>query len=244
MSTSFDTRIESYDVYPNADARVSSLFRLFQKAACDDCDNIGLTYDVLRENNIAFVLAKMTMEIYDDIKIYDEITVKTKPRGCRGASFLRDYEVIKDTNVVARCSSEWVIINFEKRRILRPTCLDELGGVPVDTSEPFTIESPDMSFNEINMYLSDTRNVYYSHIDRNNHMNNTFYADIVYDYLPDFYKESIKDIKITIRYVAEIAVGGKFDVYTDEENNQFKLIAKNKDTDKIIFTAIVEKLTV
>lgn len=241
MSTSFKTRIESYDVYPNADVRISSVFRLFQKAAGDDCDNTGLTYDILRENNIAFVLTKMTMEVLDNIRVYDNITVSTKPRGCRGASFLRDYEIIKDGKTVARCCSEWVIINFEKRRILRPSCLDQLGGVPVDNSDIFEIECPDMNFTEIDMDYSDTRKVYYSHIDRNDHMNNTFYTDIVYDYLPDFYKETLKGIKISIRYVAEIAINGEFDIYTKQDEHQFKLLAKNKNTDKIIFTSIVEK---
>lgn len=241
MSTSFKTRIESYDVQPNADARISSVFRLFQKAAGDDCDNTGLTYDILRENNIAFVLTKMTMEVLDNIKIYDNITVSTKPRGCRGASFLRDYELIKNGKTVARCCSEWVIINFEKRRILRPSCLDELGGVPVDNSDLFSLESPDMNFNETGMNYTDTRKVYYSHIDRNNHMNNTFYADIVYDYLPDSYKESLKGTKISIRYIAEIALNGEFDVFTKQNGQQFKILAKNKNTDKIIFTAVVER---
>ncbi len=241
MSVTFNAKIESYDVQPGGDARLSCLFRLFQKAAGDDCDNTGLTYDVLRENNIAFVLTKMTMEVIDNISIYDNITVATKPRGCRGASFLRDYEIIRDGKTVARCCSEWVIINFEKRRILRPSVLDELGGVPVDTSDMFEISSPDMNFTEENMTYTDTRKVYYSHIDRNNHMNNTFYADIVYDYLPDCYKESSKGIKASIRYVTEIAIDGQFDVFTHQEENTFRLLAKNKNTDKTIFTAVVEK---
>ncbi len=241
MSISFNTRIETYDVQPNSDVRISALFKLFQKAACDDCDNTGMTFDVLKYHNIAFVLTKMTLQIFEDIKVYDDIKIITKPRGCRGASFLRDYEIEKDGNIVARCCSEWVIINIEKRRILRPTCLDELGGIPVDNSDIFEISSPDMNFNEENMEHTDTRKVYYSHIDRNNHMNNTFYADIVYDYLPDRYKISLKDLKITIRYVAEIVCDGKFEVFTSESENTFRLLAKNVDTNKTIFTAVVEK---
>jgi hypothetical protein len=34
----------------------------------------------------------------------------------------------------------------------------------------------------------------------------------------------------------------EFDVFTTEENNTFKLLAKNKNTDKIIFTAVAENL--
>ena len=240
MSTSFDAKIESYDVQPNGDIRISSLFRLFQKAAGDDFDKTGLTYDILRNNNIAFVLTKMSLICYENIKVYDNIKVITKPRGCRGASFLRDYEIEKDGKILARCCSEWVIINFEKRKILRPTCLDELGGIPVDKTDLFEIDTPDMNFTEDNMDYTDTRRVYYSHIDRNNHMNNTFYPDIVYDYLPDKYKETLKGLKITIRYVAEIACGGEFEVFTHEDENTFKLLAKNKNTDKTIFTAVVE----
>jgi acyl-ACP thioesterase len=244
MSIKFNAKIESYDVQPNACARISSLFRLFQKAACDDCDSTGLTYDVLRNNNIAFVLTKMTLEIYENIEMYDTLVVEAKPRGCRGASFLRDYELKKDGKTLARCCSEWVIINFEKRRILRPSVLDELGGVPVDTTDMFEIKSPDMNFTEENMSYADTRTVYYSQIDRNNHMNNTFYPDIVFDYIPAPYKESLKNLKLTIRYASEISCGDEYDIFTNEENNTFSLVAKNKNTNKIIFTAVAETTAV
>ena len=242
MSIEFNAKIESYDVQPNAFARISSLFRIFQKAACDDCDSTGMTYEVLRDNNIAFVLTKMTLEIYENIEMYDKLLVTAKPRGCRGASFLRDYELKKDGKILARCCSEWVIIDFEKRRILRPTALDALGGVPVDNTDMFEIVSPDMNFTEANMTYADTRKVYYSQIDRNNHMNNTFYPDIVYDYLPESFKASLKNTKLTIRYASEIGCGDEYDIFTTEENNLFSLVAKNKNTDKIIFTAKTAKL--
>ena len=54
MSLEFETRIESYDVHPNNNARISAIFKLFQKAAGDDMDSTGLTYNMLREKNIAF----------------------------------------------------------------------------------------------------------------------------------------------------------------------------------------------
>ena len=81
MSTVFQTRIESYEVQPNDIIRPSTLFHLFQKAAGDDLDARGMTYNFLRENGIVFVVTKFTLEYFADIHSYDHVTMATYPRG-------------------------------------------------------------------------------------------------------------------------------------------------------------------
>lgn len=70
--------------------------------------------------------------------------------------------------------------------------------------------------NAAEMQKTDVREVYYSQIDRNGHMNNTFYPDIVYDYFPDSYKNDDIGKKFSIYYSSEILRGEKFDIYTAE----------------------------
>ena len=93
MSKQMKTRIESYEVAPDGNLKVSALFRIFQKIAGDDLDSAGLTYDALRDMGIVFVLTKMSVEFMENIRVYDEITVITRPRGCKGAVYIRDYDV-------------------------------------------------------------------------------------------------------------------------------------------------------
>ena len=129
MSTVFQTRIESYEVQPNDNVRPSTLFHLFQKAAGDDLDGFGMTYNYLRENGIVFVVTKFTLEYFDNIHSYDNVTIATFPRGCRGVSFIRDFDVTVNGKRAAYATSSWVLLDINNRTLLRPSAIEHLGTI-------------------------------------------------------------------------------------------------------------------
>lgn len=240
MATTFNTRIETYDVQPNGIIKMSALFKLFQKAAGDDFDKTGMTYEILREHGIVFILTKNTVKFYDDIKKYDEVTVTTYPRGTRGVSFLRDYDLYVGGKRVAYASSTWVLLDINNRRLLRPNALDNIGSVPVELENIIEIEDKRIKFSAENLNKTDVREVYYSHIDYNGHMNNTFYPEIVFDYLPDKYKNTLKDKLISVYYVTELMQGEKYEIYTKCDEHEFMVLARNPETNKDVFSAIFD----
>ena len=240
MSTTITAQIESYEVQPNNIIRLSTLFKLFQKAAGDDLDSTGITYEVLREHGIVFVITKNTIKFFDDIKNHDTVKIVTRPRGCRGVSFIRDFDVFVDDKRVAYASSSWVLMDINNRRLLRPNAIDIIGSIPTDSDEILELEDKRIKLDANSLQRTDVRKVYYSQIDTNGHMNNTFYPDIVYDYLPDEYKTSLKDKLLSVYYIAEAMRGEKIDIYSHISDNQFKMLAKNLDSGRDIFTAIVD----
>lgn len=240
MPTTIKKRIETYDVQPNSIIKMSTLFQLFQKAAGDDFDKTGMTYEFLREHGIVFVLTKNTVKFYDDIKKYDEVTITTYPRGTRGVSFLRDYDVFVGDKRVAYASSTWVLLDINNRRLLRPCALDSIGSVPVELENIIELEDKRIKFSSENLEKTDVRKVYYSHIDYNGHMNNTFYPEIVFDYLPDENKISLKDKFISVYYVTELMQDQEYEIYTGFDGNEFMVLAKNTETGKDVFSAIFD----
>ena len=60
MSIEFTAKVESYDVQPNGNIKISSLLKILQKAAGDDVNRTSLDYFTLAGHNIAFVLTKMS----------------------------------------------------------------------------------------------------------------------------------------------------------------------------------------
>ena len=240
MSTSIFAKIESYDVQPNGIVRPSAIFKLFQKAAGDDLDNFNMSFELLHENNIAFVLTKLTIKFYDNINVYDDIKIITRPRNNKGVYFIRDYDLFVNGNRVAYATSHWVIIDVSTRKLLRPDSLSNLGEIPPDLTECIVLDDKRIKFDENSLQRTDVREVYYSQIDRNGHMNNTFYPDIVFDYLPDSFKSSLKDKTITVYYISELMQGQKFDVFTLTTDTDFRFLAKNSITGKDIFTALID----
>lgn len=239
MSLEFETRIESYDVHPNDIARVSALFRIFQKAAGDDMDRSGLTYNMLRERNIVFVLTKMNIKFYENIHTYDNIKVVTRPRGCKGATYIRDYDVFVGEKRVAYCTSHWVIIDFEFRKVLRPATIAQDFNLKDDLDDIVEIDDKKIRINTDQLTKTDVRRVFYSHIDKNEHMNNTFYPDILYDYAPESLKETFAGKTVVIQYTTEIRCNEQMEIYSGNTNDGFAVVAKNINTGKDIFMAVI-----
>ena len=188
---------------------------------------------------IVFVLTKMSVEFMENIRVYDEITVITRPRGCKGAVYIRDYDVYMGDTRVAYCSSQWVIIDFNTRKILRPSTIAEKFLLKDDLQDIYPIENKKFRFKTEELTKIDTRKIYYSHLDRNEHMNNTFYPDIVLDYLPYSYKGDLKGKSVTVHYTTEITAGEQMDIYVNEAEDGFCMMAINTDTGKEIFSAFV-----
>ncbi len=237
MSLSVKTRVESYDVTPENLVRQSSVFRLCQKAAGDDLDSFGGSFDTLLRHGLAFVITKMEITYFEDIKTYDEIEIITRPRGISGPSFIRDYEILKDGERVAYASSNWVLIDVVKRKFKRPSSLDEVCKIIPDMEKLYPMEMKKLHFNPEEMEKADERTVYYSNLDRNNHMNNTFYPDILFDYLPEKYRKTLKGRTITVQYSAEILSGEHFTIYIKDSGKDFSLCAASIEADKDIFSA-------
>lgn len=240
MSITIKARIESYEVQPNDIVRPSTLFRLFQKASGDDLDQIGLTYDFLRDNGIVFVLTKITLKYFENIHSYDIVEITTRPRCCKGVSFVRDFDVFVSGKRVAYATSTWVLLDINSRKLLRPSAIDKLGTIKTDSENIITIEDRRMKFDTTLMKETDVREVYYSQIDRNGHMNNTFYPDIVYDYFPDEYKDNDKGKIMSVYYSSEVMRSEKIQIYTKPGENEFLFVAKNPDTGKDIFTSLID----
>lgn len=240
MSTTIESRIESYEVQPNDNVRPSTLFRLFQKAAGDDLDSFGMTYNYLREHGIVFVLSKMTLQFFGNIKSYDVVRITTRPRCCKGVFFIRDFDVAVGGSRVAYASSMWVLLDINNRKLLRPSALDAVGKITTDMTDLYEIPDRRIKFHAEEMDKTDVREVYYTQIDRNGHMNNTFYPDIVYDYFPDAGKDDDTGKIISVYYTNEAMCGEKFDVYTKNGDREFMFLAKNSQNGKDIFTAFID----
>ena len=239
MSTTLKTRIESYDVTPNGLMRQSTIFRLCQKVAGDDLDKFGGSFETLVSHGLTFVITKMEITYFADIKTYDEIEIVTYPRGVKGPSFIRDYDILKNGERVAYASSYWVLIDFEKRKFCRPSAISEVCEIIPDMDNLYEMEMRKLHPDINEMAKSDERKVYYSSIDRNNHMNNTFYPDILFDYLPESYLDTLSGKTLTVQYNSEILCGENFTVYTKEENGEFTLSARCEKEDRDIFSAMI-----
>lgn len=207
----------------------SAVLDLFQDAAGQHAEEIGVGFDAMIKRCYLWVLTKVKFEILSQLAIYQKIIVKTWPLEPNRLNYRREYRIENENGeLLIAGSSEWVVIHSEKRRFLS-----------VPDLYPFTD-----GFHEEVMFegklgkVSDFEakgmprivNAGFSELDANNHVNNTKYANYVLDAVDPSQANEMKAFQIDYR--KEVLQGTQLSIYhTKMENTVIaKGLNENGDT--------------
>lgn len=236
-------RITSYDVGPNGLVKVSALQKYMQQLAREDCNGYGATYANMRAANMVFVITKLGLEICKEIQSEDVITVRSISNKIEGVHFVREFLMFKNGQKVAAATTYWVLLNFEKRTVVRPKSFlypMKAYNLPIDS-----IEVPRKLFMENGSeYAAGKRKVVFSDLDENNHLNNCVYSDIALDFSPiDLNENAIR--KTLINFTNEARRGDILNISIIKGENSFCLNAFNETAERPCFEAelVFEKNT-
>lgn len=228
-------RITSYDVSPDGLIKVSALQKYMQQLAREDCNLYGATYANLRDDNMVFVITKLGLEIYKEMYSEDVITIRTFNNKIEGVHFDREFEIFKNGEKAAEASTYWVLLNFEKRKVVRP----KMCRYPMKEykRKAENIDIPRRIFNADGIiYNAGSRRVVFSDLDENNHLNNCVYSDIALDYSPlDLSKYAIK--KTLINFTNEARLGDVLNISVIKGENSYCINAHNDTEDRPCFEA-------
>ncbi len=170
-----------------------------QMTAEEQLDTLSLSYSLLRRHDMVFVLSKSRLSFFRPF-CAEPVVIKTYPKAEKGILFFREYEIFSPSGErIAIATTEWALMEFSTRKILRPGALPK--PIPVDPS-PLENFSTIRRFSLPPLTTLTTLTVEEKHLDKNNHVNNAVYGDFVTACLGD---ENIKGIEI--HYLAEAVLG-------------------------------------
>ncbi len=226
-------KIESYEVGPDGNVKLSSLMKHMQQAALDDCDQYGASYENLREEDLVFVIIKFGIRFFSPIRKNDEIEILTVNDRLESIYFVRDFVIYKDGLPAAEATTQWILIRFSTRSPMRPN----------SSKYPMTEMKMGLtklviprSFGSDDAETTETHIVRYSELDENYHLNNTVYADLVYDYagIPVGEVESC-----FISFAGEALLGDRLLIGRsgDEKHSDIKCV--NERSGKVCFKAAI-----
>ena len=180
-------------------------------------------------------LTKIKFKIITEPTSYQKVFVKTWPLAPNRLSYRREYCIENENGerlIVG--SSEWVVIDSEKRRLVSAPdlypftdgfhteimCEEKLGKV-----EDFEISSP---------YIVKAG---FSDLDVNNHVNNTRYANYVMDAIAPDENEVLELFQIDYR--KEVTEGTKLHLYSKKEGKETLARGVNDNGDTM-FACLLE----
>lgn len=225
----------SYDVLPDGNVKPSAMQRYFQQIALEDIAACGATYSALRALSMVFVLTKLRLDFIKPIRSGDTLLLRTYPYKIEGVTFFRAFELWRDGEVVGSADSRWVLLNYERRTIMRPSELPfripealpmvELAPLP----RRIAIHgAPD---------CTTARNVLLTEVDENHHLNNCCYSDYVIDHAPlDVCSNPIRSFCILFDH--EAYLGDTLDICYQCNEGGFTAVAMDQTTGKPCFQAI------
>ena len=205
-----------------------SILRYAQQIATTQCAALGIDDEVYARTHTAFLLARQAFHVYRMPRVDERLTLITRPEKVYHAVNKRLTSIYdRQGNECVFVDSRWVLVDTDKRTILRnhPPEFDGPWAEKLPRTLPMRIKKI-TDAEEVGTYRAD-----YSLCDMNGHLNNTRYADIIFDSLPleVVRTQAVEDF--LIYYHKEIPLGQSFRVCRAQlEENKWFFSGWHEDT--------------
>lgn len=196
---------------------LSQIFNRFTLLATTNAKMLGMWSDEMM-SQYGWVVAKQTLTLDQPIMLNDIITLSTLVDNGSFVAFPRYYFIYKDGQEIGRCSSIWTLLDIRKRRMVSPkriglTIPKVDHNIQLDT--PQTIQVP------IKLTKHSQRQVLYSDLDVNQHMNNTRYIQWALDIIDYKIHDNAFIHEISINYKKEIRPMEYVQLYVGHQDHHY-----------------------
>lgn len=231
----FERRISvgAHDIDINCNATPSAILRFLQDTVDENMRVCGPSYQQLMSEKKSFIVSRTALEVFRPLKEYEPLSVFTWATPGKAVTFPRSFEIKSGEDTVLRCQMMWALVDLESRSFIKGSdfSIESYGtGEIIELSTPARLRlSPD-----INLKKVGEKRVMYSDIDKNRHMNNTRYFDMLFDYVPD--RERLWMSSCQMNYISEAPYGESIEIFMsdaftegDETVYFFKTAVNGKD---------------
>ena len=214
----------------NDNLKASSYLDLFQTVAAEHALRGGLGFKDMIKKNLAWVITKVRFDVRLPLSAGEVVTVETMPHPKGSVDYTRDYYIYKaDGSLAVVGSSQWVLIDFVARKLVRP-CVDFVG----EFVNKRAYEGRLPKVNAVSDVLLGSHTIGRLDLDHNGHTNNIRYADMVLALEKDFSKP-IRSF--AVNFVTECYENERLDIYTDGKGSY----TGKKQDGAISFTMTIER---
>ena len=193
-------KITAMDVDCFGRCKSAVLLYLAQEAATGHCDVLRLDWDTMAQKGLFWAVIRTHVQVERLPMLDEEIQIRTWPMPTTRTAFPRAVEILdKNSAPLVRVVSLWVLMDRESRAMVLP------GKSGVDVPGLLTgneIAGPG-SIAPTGQGQHSSRQVVFSELDRNGHMNNTRYMDWVMDLLPAPFHKDHPIKEFTLCYLSE-----------------------------------------
>ena len=197
--------VRSSDLTPHGTASVLALCVYLQEVAGHHADDLGVSMRRLQDENRAWALSHLHLEV-DRLPHGDEtVTIETWPSGLEGLFATREFVLSTNDEEIGRATSRWFVLDTDRRRPVRPPrSLYDLE--TPDRPSPLPHEFGDLPAPE-HVDHEATWRARYHDLDLNRHVNSVRYLEWALGTLPDTFLDGHHCTGVALQFRAEATLG-------------------------------------
>ena len=225
-------KVEICDVDYKNHYRIYHMFSTFAELATINGEKVGLWNEQMK-GKYGWVIAKQTLSLHQPIRVDDIIEYSTIIGNGSSAIFPRYYFIKKDNEEIANCSAIWTLIDLNKRRIVNPK---REGLSTPEIKHDMKLATPKNIEYDFELEHKMRRQVLYSDVDLNQHMNNARYIEWALDVIDfDIHRHHYIS-EVTVHYKKEILPLAYVDLFVGRDDLRY--VVEGRDEQGTVHFAI------
>ena len=232
MEPLYTQNFEITDHYVDCFGRMTpaSILLMIQEVAGKHCTALSVDYDTLAKRGLFWAVTRHRVQIERMPRLGERIRVETWPMPTTKVAYPRSVVAYDQAgNECFRAISLWVLMNLDTRSMILP---GKSGISVVGSLRGLELPSPG-SLALMEHTQTRQRQVCFTDLDRNGHMNNTRYLNWVSDLLPSAFHQEHEVKEFTICYHAEAREGQLLDLSWDfPQEDCLQVDARRADSDQ------------
>jgi acyl-ACP thioesterase len=213
--------------------RLANLFSTLADLATLNALQTNIWQENLQQR-YGWILTKQTLRLHKPILINDVLNISTRANKSSRIQFTRMYD-IHDVNdiCIGGVYSSWTFIDIEKRKIIRP---NKVGiTLPEIEEHSHAVEAYEEIKKDIPLTCKAIRQVVYSDIDVNLHMNNYRYIEWAMDVMDYTLFNTYYISEVSMVFKKEMAPSTVAKILYGAQDNYFKVRIVSEDEETMYF---------
>lgn len=235
------TAVDEFDFLERI--KPSAIMEYFQDLATVHASEIGIGYGEMKEQNLCWVLNRLSAIIDKSPKLGEEIIITTYPHKPGLVDAVRDYYITDVSGEsLIRGTSRWCVLDIKSKAVRRCSPLFNYDDSAYNPKYAVPEGNPQLP--GLDTLVGDVKSsagqVKITDLDRNGHMNNARYADIMVNCCDfDFY--SSHEIKaFDFNFLCEMKIGNEYCVKSKTDGKTSWFEASGNTRVNPIFRASIE----
>lgn len=192
----------------------SAIMEYFQDMATVHASEIGIGYEEMKAKNLCWVLNRLSAVIYKNPLVGEEIILTTFPHKPGVVDAVRDYYIFSSAGEnLIRGTSRWCVLDISNKAIRRCAPLFDYSD---DRYNPeYAVSDGNAQLPDLYSVLGESLAPFcgqanITDLDRNGHVNNARYGDIIINSCDYGYYASHNIKSFDINFLTEMKIGNKY----------------------------------